>query len=66
LIRLIRGLPDEKLFLYLVLNRAQANLAMARRDLRVIAQEFSMSHPNAGARAPQGGDSQYFQANAHR
>jgi len=66
LIRLIRGLPDEKLFFYVVLNRAQANLAMARRDLKVIEQEFYMSHPNAGARAPQGGDSQYFQANAQR
>ena len=42
------GAPDEKLFLYLVLNKAQANLAMARRDLRVIEQEFFMNHPSAG------------------
>src|SRR5688500_13054057 len=45
LIRPIRGNNDEKLFLHLALKRAQANLAMARRDLRVIEQEFYMSHP---------------------
>ena len=49
LIRPIQGAPDEKLFLYLALNKAQANLAMARRDLKVIEQQFFMSHPNAGA-----------------
>ncbi|HXV93628.1 MAG TPA: hypothetical protein VD813_10050 [Pseudonocardia sp.] len=45
LLRLIRGLPEEKLFFYLALNRAQANLALARRDLRVIEQEFYLAHP---------------------
>ena len=45
LIRPIQSTPDEKLFLYLVLNKAQANLAMARRDLKVIEQEFFLSHP---------------------
>ena len=40
------GSPDEKLFLYLVLNKAQANLAMARRDLRVIEQEFFSTVPD--------------------
>ena len=41
-----------------MLNKAQANLAMARRDLRVIEQEFFMNHPSAG---PNGrGDNQAF------
>lgn len=69
LLRLIRGLPDEKLFFYLVLNRAQANLAMARRDLRVIEQEFYMAHPatNSGRPGPQpGNESQFFPANAQQ
>ena len=39
---------DDKMFLYLVLNRQQANLAMARRDLRMIAQRFTMDGPDAG------------------
>ena len=58
LIRPIQGAPDEKLFLYLALNKAQANLAMARRDLKVIEQEFFMSHPSTqnGGR----GDNQAF------
>ncbi len=56
LIRPIAGLPDDKLFFYLVLNRAQANLAMARRDLRVIEQQFTMSNPGPGPRP--GGNSQ--------
>lgn len=63
LLRLIRGMADEKLFLYLALNRSQANLALARRDLRVIEQEFYMSHPaTAAARppVPAGQDGQYF------
>ena len=39
-------------------NKAQANLAMARRDLRVIEQEFFMNHPSTG---PNGrGDNQAF------
>ena len=68
LLRLIRGLPDEKLFFYLVLNRAQANLAMARRDLRVIEQEFYMAHPaNGGRPAPQqGNEGQFFPANSQQ
>jgi hypothetical protein len=59
LIRPIRGNNDEKLFLYLALNRAQANLAMARRDLRVIEQDFYMSHPNRSV-GRQGADTQFF------
>lgn len=47
LIRLIRSQSNEKLFFYLVLNRAQANLAMARRDLRIIEQDFYLSHPTS-------------------
>ena len=46
LIRIIRGGGDEKLFFYLVLNRAQANLAMARRDLRIITSRFHMDDPS--------------------
>ena len=53
LIRIIRGNADERLFFYLVLNRAQANLAMARRDLRVIEQQFYMAAP--GMRPPADG-----------
>ncbi len=48
LIRPINGAPEDKLFFYLVLNRAQANLAMARRDLRVIEQQFYMAAPGTG------------------
>ena len=48
LIRPIRGQTDEKLFFYLVLNRAQANLALARRDLRMIEQRFYLADPAAG------------------
>lgn len=58
LIRPVQGTPDEKLFLYVALNKAQANLAMARRDLRVIEQEFFMSHPSAATGRT--GDSQAF------
>lgn len=55
LIRLIRGQTNEKLFFYLVLNRAQANLAMARRDLRIIEQDFYLSHPTSGAKPVRSG-----------
>jgi hypothetical protein len=62
LIRPIRGSGDEKLFFYLVLNRAQANLAMARRDLRVIEQQFYMAAPGVkpGRPTPNSQDSQAF------
>ncbi|GAA2568217.1 hypothetical protein [Pseudonocardia hydrocarbonoxydans] len=68
LIRPIRGNNEEKLFFYLVLNRAQANLAMARRDLRVIEQQFYMAAPGVKSGRPSpGGDSQaFFPANAGR
>ncbi|MFP5068784.1 hypothetical protein ACLFMI_03840 [Pseudonocardia nantongensis] len=58
LIRIIRG-AEEQLFFYLVLNRAQANLAMARRDLRVIEQQFAMASPQA---APQQAGQAFFPA----
>jgi hypothetical protein len=62
LIRPIHGSSDEKLFFYLVLNRAQANLAMARRDLRVIEQQFYMAAPGVkpGRPTPNSQDSQAF------
>jgi len=67
LIRPIRGLPDEKLFFYLVLNRSQANLAMARRDLRVIEKEFYLANPGPGRPSPGMPDGQaFFPANAGR
>ena len=68
LIRPIHGLTDEKLFLYVALNRAQANLAMARRDLKVIEQEFYMSHPSSGTARPAGPGEQAFfpSGTAHR
>ena len=61
LIRPIRGNPDEKLFFYLVLNRAQANLAMARRDLRMIEQQLYMGNV-VPPRAPADGQA-FFPAN---
>ena len=60
LIRPIRGLADEKLFFYLVLNRTQANLAMARRDLRVIEKEFYLANPGPGRPNPSMPDGQAF------
>ena len=56
----IHGLPDEKLFFYLVLNRTQANLAMARRDLRVIEKEFYLANPGPGRPNPGLPDGQAF------
>ena len=65
LIRPVRGSADEKLFFYLVLNRAQANLAMARRDLRMIEQQLFMGNI-AAPRPPVDGQA-FFPANpAHR
>jgi hypothetical protein len=61
LIRPIKGSPDDKLFFYLVLNRAQANLAMARRDLRMIEQQFFLGQPSGPGPMPGGpGDDQVF------
>ena len=45
-IRPIWGRTEDKLFFYLALNRAQANLAMARRDLRIITSRFHMDDPS--------------------
>jgi hypothetical protein len=55
LIRLIRGQTNEKMFFYLVLNRTQANLALARRDLRIIEQDFYLTHPTTGPKPTMGG-----------
>jgi len=67
LIRPIHGNNDEKLFFYLVLNRAQANLAMARRDLKMIEQQFYMANPSPGRMPAQQDGQAFFPANAgHR
>ena len=66
LIRPIRGLADEKLFFYLVLNRAQANLAMARRDLRVIEKEFYLNNPGNGRPGAMPDGQAFFPSNAGR
>jgi hypothetical protein len=58
----IRPIPSrtgDKLFFYLALNRSQANLAMARRDLRIIASRFYMDDPSSGAVA-QNNDQAFF------
>lgn len=68
LIRPINGQPEDKLFFYLVLNRAQANLAMARRDLRVIEQQFYIAAPGTGGAPLQNrsGEEQAFFPAANR
>ena len=60
LIRPIYGNPDDKMFFYLVLNRQQANLAMARRDLKVIGQRFYLDDPSSQAAVP-AQDQGYYQ-----
>ncbi|MDD7964661.1 hypothetical protein [Actinomycetospora lemnae] len=60
LIRPIYGNPDDKMFFYLVLNRQQANLAMARRDLKIIGQRFYLDDPSSAAAVPQQ-DQGYYQ-----
>ena len=52
LIRPIYSNNEDKLFFYLVLNRQQANLAMARRDLRMIGQRFYLDDPSSAAAVP--------------
>lgn len=52
LIRPIYGNPEDKMFFYLVLNRQQANLAMARRDLRMIGQRFYLDDPQSAPQVP--------------
>ena len=47
LIRPIWNRTSDELFFYLVLNRAQANLALARRDLRIITERFYIDDPSA-------------------
>lgn len=45
MIRPLWGRDNERMFFYLALNRSQANLAMARRDLRIIADQFYVDGP---------------------
>jgi hypothetical protein len=67
LIRPIQGNPDDKLFLYVALNKAQANLAMARRDLKVIEQQFFLSHPSVAQNGHSGDNHAFFPSTAtHR
>ena len=50
-----------------MLNRAQANLAMARRDLKMIEQQFYMTNPAPGRMPAQQDGQAFFPANAgHR
>lgn len=60
LIRPIYSNSEDKLFFYLVLNRQQANLAMARRDLKVIGQRFYLDDPTAAPAVP-AQDQGYYQ-----
>jgi hypothetical protein len=60
LIRPIYSNSDDELFFYLVLNRQQANLAMARRDLRMIGQRFYLDDPSSQAAVP-AQDAGYYQ-----
>ncbi|MEJ2887421.1 hypothetical protein [Actinomycetospora aeridis] len=60
LIRPIYSNGDDKLFFYLVLNRQQANLAMARRDLKVIGQRFYLDDPSSAPAVP-AQDQGYYQ-----
>lgn len=62
LIRPIWGRTEDKLFFYLALNRAQANLAMARRDLRIIANRFYLDDPSSNHIAEQA----FFPSNDRR
>jgi hypothetical protein len=66
LIRPVRGNTDEKLFFYLVLNRTQANLAMARRDLRVIENQFYLANPGPGRPNAMPDGQAFFPSNAGR
>lgn len=64
LIRPIWSRTEDKLFFYLVLNRAQANLAMARRDLRIITSRFYMEDPSAAVNGQV--DNMYFPSPGRR
>ena len=60
LIRPMYSNTDDKLFFYLVLNRQQANLAMARRDLRLIAQRFYIDDPSSSSASVPAQDNGYY------
>jgi hypothetical protein len=66
LIRPIYSQGDDKLFFYLVLNRHQANLAMARRDLRMIGERFYLDDPSGQAQMAPSSDPGYYPAPGRR
>jgi hypothetical protein len=66
IIRPLYSHTEDKLFIYLVLNRQQANLAMARRDLRLVAQRFSIDDPGATPALTSVHDQDYYQSGGRR
>ena len=66
LIRPVQGNTEDKLFFYLALNRAQSNLAMARRDLKVITQRFYIDGPSSTPANAPTNDHSYFTPGTRR
>ncbi len=57
---------NTNLFFCLVLNRTQADLATARRDLRVIEKEFYLADPGPGGRVAMPDGQVFFPSNVGR
>ncbi len=66
LIRPLYSQGEDKLFFYLVLNRHQANLAMARRDLRMIGERFYLDDPSSQAQMAPSPEPGYYPAPGRR